>query len=154
MAAFNLSLVVLGGRLTRDPELKTTASGATVCSFSVAVNQPTKKGEEKQADFIDCVAWNSTAEFITRYFRKASSICVVGKLRQRTWEAKDGTKRSVLEVIADNAHFVDAKDEMPSAREDPLAHAPSYIPEAYLRPREAPAAPVYEEITDQEEPPF
>jgi len=154
MSAFNFNRVILGGRLTHTPELKTTASGISVCSFTVAINRRTAKGEESKADFIDCVAWRETAEFVSRYFVKASSICVEGYLQQRSWEAKDGTKRTVTEVQVDRAYFVDAKSEMPGAKENPEAHAPSYIPEAYLRPSENPPAPKYEELDSNEPLPF
>lgn len=152
MAAFNLNRVILGGRLTHTPELKTTASGISVCSFTVAINRRTAKGEESKADFIDCVAWRETAEFVSRYFVKASSICVEGYLQQRSWEAKDGTKRTVTEVQVDRAYFVDAKSEMPGAQERP-AQMP-YIPESYTAPMTPPPAPKYEELDSDEPLPF
>lgn len=152
MAAFNLNRVILGGRLTHTPELKTTASGISVCSFTVAINRRIAKGEESKADFIDCVAWRETAEFVSRYFVKASSICVEGYLQQRSWEAKDGTKRTVTEVQVDRAYFVDAKSEMPGAQERP-AQMP-YIPESYTAPMTPPPAPKYEELDSDEPLPF
>ena len=96
MANFNFNKVILGGRLTADPELKTTATGVSVTSFSIAVNRrfSGKNGEDNQADFINVTAWRQTAEFITRYFRKASSICVVGTIQTRSWTDKQGQKRS------------------------------------------------------------
>lgn len=152
MSAFNFNRVILGGRLTHNPELKTTASGISVCSFTVAINRRTAKGEESKADFIDCVAWRETAEFVSRYFVKASSICVEGYLQQRSWEAKDGTKRTVTEVQVDRAYFVDAKSEMPGAQERP-AQMP-YIPESYTAPMTPPPAPKYEELDSDEPLPF
>lgn len=152
MSAFNFNRVILGGRLTHTPELKTTASGISVCSFTVAINRRTAKGEESKADFIDCVAWRETAEFVSRYFVKASSICVEGYLQQRSWEAKDGTKRTVTEVQVDRAYFVDAKSEMPGAQERP-AQMP-YIPESYTAPMTPPPAPKYEELDLNSELPF
>lgn len=152
MSAFNFNRVILGGRLTHIPELKTTASGISVCSFTVAINRRTAKGEESKADFIDCVAWRETAEFVSRYFVKASSICVEGYLQQRSWEAKDGTKRTVTEVQVDRAYFVDAKNEMPGAQERP-AQMP-YIPESYTAPMTPPPAPKYEELDSDEPLPF
>lgn len=152
MSAFNFNRVILGGRLTHTPELKTTASGISVCSFTVAINRRTAKGEESKADFIDCVAWRETAEFVSRYFVKASSICVEGYLQQRSWEAKDGTKRTVTEVQVDRAYFVDAKSEMPGAQERP-AQMP-YIPESYTAPMTPPPAPKYEELDSDEPLPF
>ena len=89
MANFNFNKVILGGRLTADPELKTTTSGIVVTSFSIAVSRRFAKNAEGQAnqqsDFINCVAWRNQAEFITRYFRKGSSICITGSLQTRTW---------------------------------------------------------------------
>ena len=143
MSAFNFNRVILGGRLTHNPELKTTASGVSVCSFTVAINRRTAKGEESKADFIDCVAWRETAEFVSRYFVKASSICVEGYLQQRSWEAKDGTKRTVTEVQVDRAYFVDAKSEMPGAKETPR-EGDIYIPEAYQTT--AATAPKFEDV--------
>ena len=117
MANFNFNKVIIGGRLTADPELKTTPSGISVCSFVVAVNR-NYKGEDGKttADFLNVTAWRATAEFISRYFRKASSICVVGSLQTRSWvDRVTGQKRFAVEIIADEAYFVDAKAEMPAA---------------------------------------
>lgn len=151
MSAFNFNRVILGGRLTHTPELKTTASGISVCSFTVAVNRRTAKGEKSKADFIDCVAWRETAEFVSRYFVKASSICVEGYLQQRSWEAEDGTKRTVTEVQVDRAYFVDAKSEMPGAKETPK-EGDTYIPEAYQVTAET--APKFEGLDNDEPLPF
>ena len=109
MASFNFNKVILGGRLTSDPELKQTPQGISVCSFSVAVNRRTKQGEEQKADFINCQAWRSTAEFISKYFKKGSSICIVGSIQTRSWNDNNGNKRYATEVIADEAYFVDSK---------------------------------------------
>ncbi len=114
MANFNFNHVILGGRLTADPELKTTPSGIPVTTFTVAVNRRFggKNGEESPADFFNVTAWRQTAEFIVKFFRKASSICVVGSIQTKTWE-KDGVKHYATEIVADEAYFVDAKNEMP-----------------------------------------
>lgn len=111
MSSFNVNKVILGGRITADPELKSTPSGISVTSFTVAVNRSYrgKNGEEPQADFINVTAWRQTAEFITRHFRKASSICIVGSIQTRSWVDKQGQKRYATEVVADEAHFVDKK---------------------------------------------
>ena len=111
MANLNLNKVILGGRLTADVELKTTPSGVSVCSFSIAVN---RRGREAQTDFLDCQAWRQTAEFISRYFRKGSSICIVGSLQKREWRDKDGNKRYATEIVVDEAMFVDSKSETAS----------------------------------------
>ncbi len=112
MANFNFNKVILGGRLTADPELRQTQSGIPVTSFSIAVSRRTAKGAdnaEQTADFINCVAWRATAEFITRYFHKGSSICVTGSLQTRNWTDAQGQKRYATEVLIDEAHFVDSK---------------------------------------------
>jgi single-strand DNA-binding protein len=108
MANFNINKVILGGRMTADVELKQTPSGVSVCSFSIAVN---RKGKEAQTDFIECQAWRQTAEFITRYFRKGSSICIVGSIQKRTWEDRQGNNRYATEIVVDEALFVDSKGE-------------------------------------------
>lgn len=129
-ANFNFNTVTLGGRLTNDVELKQTPNGVSVCSFSVAVN---RKGNRDVTDFINCTAWRGTAEFISKYFRKGSSICIHGQIQTRTWTDKDGNKRYATEVIADEAYFVDSKAD---EREDS-----NYIPDAY-KPTEANFEPV------------
>lgn len=95
--------VVVMGRLTADPELRTTNSGTAVTSFCVAVDR--KYAPEKQTDFIDCVAWRHTAEFITRYFSKGNLIAIRGELQTRTWEDKNGNKRKAVEVLATSVSF-------------------------------------------------
>lgn len=110
MANFNLNKVIIGGRLTSTPELKQTNGGVAVTSFSVAVNRKYSK-EEQKADFINCTAWKQTAEFISKYFQKGSSICVVGQIQNRSWTDQNGQKRTVTEVIVDEALFVDSKGE-------------------------------------------
>lgn len=117
MANFNFNKVILGGRLTTDPELKTTQSGTAVTTFSVAVNRKVAKDQEQKTDFITCVAWRNTAEFIARYFHKGSSICVTGSLQQRSWQDKDGNKRYATEVIVDEANFVDGKRDSETAEQ-------------------------------------
>ena len=112
MANFNFNKVIIGGRLTAAPELKQTPSGVSVTAFSIAVN---RKGADSKTDFIDVVAWRQTAEFISKYFEKGSSICIVGNLQKREWTDKNGQKRYVTEVIADEACFVDSKSDSDSA---------------------------------------
>lgn len=116
MANFNLNKVILGGRLTADPELKTTPSGISVCSFCVAINRDYKGPDGKyQADFINVTAWRGTAEFVSRYFRKASSICVIGSIQTRTWVDQAGQKRFGVDIVAEEARFVDALKDAPEA---------------------------------------
>lgn len=110
MASFNFNKVILGGRIARDPELKTSQSGLSITQFSIAVNR--KSTKDQQADFINVTAWRNTAEFITKFFRKGSSICIVGSIQTRSFTDKAGAKREVTEVVADEAYFVDSKQEV------------------------------------------
>ena len=101
-----LNRVILMGRLVSDPELKTTGTGISVTSFRIAVDRNyVKQGEERKADFFDIVCWRNTAEFVCRYFGKGSLIAVEGQLQSRTYQAKDGSNRYVVEVVADNVSF-------------------------------------------------
>lgn len=104
--------VVLMGRLTAVPELKTTQSGISTVRFSVAVERRyNKQGEERQTDFIDCVAWRQTAEFVSKYFDKGSMIAVIGSIQTRNYEDKNGNKRKAVEVQVDNVSFCGSKGE-------------------------------------------
>lgn len=126
-----LNNVVLMGRLVQTPELKQTASGVSVTSFTLAVERSfVKQGEERQADFIDCVAWRNTAEFITRYFIKGSMIAVTGSIQTRNYEDKNGNKRKATEVVIDNASFCGGKSEnqQNTANYTPAAESPSFAP--------------------------
>ena len=109
----SLNKVILIGNLTADPELKTTATGVSVTSFTVAVNRRFggKSGEESPADFINCTAWKQTAEFISRYFKKGSFLCITGSIQVRSWQDQQGNKRYATEVVVDEAFFVDTKGE-------------------------------------------
>ena len=104
-----LNHIVIMGRLTRDPELRYTQSQVPVASFSVAVDRDYGRSEEKQTDFIDCVAWRSTGEFVSKYFQKGSMAVVSGRLQMRDWTDKDGNKRTSAEVVADNVYFGESK---------------------------------------------
>ncbi len=106
-----LNHIVIMGRLTRDPELRRTGSGIAVASFSVAVDRDFggRDGGEKETDFIDCVAWRQTGEFVSKYFTKGRMIVVSGRLQVRSWTDKDGNKRRTAEVVADNCYFGDSK---------------------------------------------
>ena len=110
--SLNLNKVILAGRLTKDPELRTTTSGTTVTQFDIAVNRRgAKEGQQTQADFITVVAWRQTAEFITRYFKKGNAICVAGSIQTRSYTDKNNQKRTATEVVADEAYFVESKAE-------------------------------------------
>jgi single-strand DNA-binding protein len=135
MSNFNFNKVILGGRITADPELKSTPSGVSVTSFTVAVNRrfQGKDSAESQADFITVTAWRQTAEFVTRFFRKASSICIVGSIQTRTWTDPQGQKRYATEVVADEAYFVDGKNDQQSAPSQQSAPPSAYIPDQYAQ---------------------
>lgn len=135
MANFNFNKVILGGRLTADPELKQTPNGIPVTSFSIAIDRRFARNSDQQsqqnADFINIVAWRGNAEFITRYFRKGSSICIVGSIQTRTWTDQQGQKRYTTEVVVDEATFVDSKSgsaQSPSESSAPYSrdNAPAF----------------------------
>lgn len=103
------NLVVLTGRLTADPELKTTQSGISVTSFSIAVDRRFRSGEERQTDFINIVAWRQSAEFVAKYFKKGSLIGIEGSIQTRKYTDKNGNNRTAFEVVANNVQFVESK---------------------------------------------
>ena len=126
-----LNHITIMGRLTRDPELRRTGSAIAVASFTVAVDRDFsgRDGGEKETDFIDCVAWRQTGEFVSKYFTKGSMIVVSGRLQIRSWTDKEGGKRRSAEVVADNCYFGESK----------RSEGGSYGGSAYS----APAAPAY-----------
>ena len=134
-----LNHITILGRLTRDPEIRRTGSGTAVTSFAVAVDRdfPGQTGE-KETDFIDCVAWRQTAEFVSKYFTKGRMAVVSGRLQIRSWTDKDGNKRRTAEVVADNVYFGDSKSDNDSNR------ASTYAP-----PAPAPTSD-YAQITDDD----
>ena len=111
MANFNCNKVILGGRLTNSPELKTTESGVSVAVFSMAVNRKPKAGKEQETDFFNVTAWRQTAEFVSRYFSKGSSICVIGTIQNNTWTDQQNVKHYRTDIIADEVMFVDSKSD-------------------------------------------
>ena len=129
-----LNHITIMGRLTRDPELRRTASGVAVASFSLAVDRDFGKNEngEKETDFIDCVAWRQTGEFVSKYFTKGRMAVVSGRLQIRNWTDKEGNKRRTAEVVADNVYFGDSKRDGEGGS--------AYSGNAYGA---APAAPAY-----------
>jgi len=153
MANFNLNKVILGGRLTADPELRQTPNGTPVCSFAVAVNRRSSSEGNQQADFINCVAWRSTAEFVSRYFHKGSSICVVGSIQTRRWQDNNGQTRYSTDVVADEVNFVDSKSESGSH-----ASAGAYTPDSYgaapSYSSQQDGAPKFEEMSNEDDLPF
>lgn len=134
MANFNINKVILGGRLTSNVELKQTPSGVSVCTFSLAVNRKYQAEGQQQTDFLNCTAWRNTAEFISKYFRKGSSLCVVGSIQTRTWQDQNGQKRNATDIVVDEALFVDSKNDSQSA-EAPRPTT-NYIPDAYKSSQE------------------
>ena len=105
-----LNHIVIMGRLTRDPELRRTSSGVAVASFTLAVDRDfSGKDSEKETDFIDCVAWRQTGEFVSKHFAKGRMAVVSGRLQIRNWTDKEGNKRRTAEVVADNVYFGDSK---------------------------------------------
>ena len=135
------------GNLTRDPELRTVGSGITVCSFTVAVNRrrSNQNGNQPEADFFRVTAWRQLGEICSKYLAKGRKVCVVGELQNRSYEAKDGTKRTVTEIVADDIEFLTPRSQEGSGGGYGQS-APSYE-------RSAPAAPEgFTEIDDDELP--
>jgi single-strand DNA-binding protein len=114
---FMLNHITAQGRLTADPELRRTGSGVAVASFTIACDRDFTKGE-KEVDFIDVVAWRSTAEFVSKYFRRGRMAFVSGRLQIRSWTDKDGNKRRTAEIVADNVYFGDSKRDSDSGAQD------------------------------------
>ncbi len=137
-----LNTVALMGRLTKDPELRTTQSNIPVTTFTLAVERTyARQGEERQADFIDVVAWQKSAEFATRYFRKGQLVAVDGSIQTRSYTDRDGNKRKAFEVVASHLHFAESKRDSDTS---------------YQR-YDTPSAPLdngFEEIDQDEDLPF
>lgn len=126
------------GRLTRDVELKKTASGKSVASFTVAVTKPyNKEHDHPEADFFSCVAWEAKAEFIEKYFHKGDKIAVAGRLQTREWEKDDGTKQRVVELVVEDSEFVEKRADVSA----PKSEAPAQQKSAPAQRKTAPAAP-------------
>lgn len=148
-----MNVICLLGRLTADPELRTTTNQVAVCSFTVAVDRAYQpKGAERQTDFINCVAWRGTAEFLSRYFRKGQRIALQGSLQSRSYTDKDGNKRTAFEVQVDNVFFAESKQPGTAAGYD------SQVPPATYR-EAAPAVSTasagdFEEIIGDDDLPF
>lgn len=113
-----LNHIVIMGRLTRDPELRYTGTGVPVATFRVAVDRDFKNGDERETDFIDCVAWRHTGEFVSKHFAKGSMAVVSGRLQMRTWTARDGENRTSAEVVADSVYFGESKSTRTESAED------------------------------------
>jgi len=138
--------VTLMGRLTADPELRTTTTGRNVTSFSIAVDRSfARAGEDRQTDFINIVAWQQQADFVCRYFKKGSMIALTGSLQTRSYEDKNGNKRTAYEVVAREFSFCGSKAETGTAGSMPAQAAPAY---------QTASAADFEEIPDDEDLPF
>jgi single-strand DNA-binding protein len=139
-----LNHTLIMGRFVRDPELRRTGSGVAVASFTLAVDRDfSSKDGEKETDFIDCVAWRATGEFVSKYFTKGRMACVSGRLQMRDWTDKDGNKRRSAEVVADNVYFADSKTTAENgnsrtttdyAAAMPTASAPAAAPAGNFEP--------------------
>lgn len=156
MSNFNFNHVIMGGRISTDPEFGVTPSGVPVIRFNIAVNRRADANGETKADFFRVVAWRGTAEFISKFFRKSSPICLTGVLNTNEWTDNSGIKRYGVEIVADQAYFVDSK-----------ADAPAGVPTQATAPKQAayntysaPAqqqqqnAPTFEQLGNEEELPF
>lgn len=109
-----MNKVIIMGRLTADPEMKQTPSGTAVAVFTIAVNRRFAKEGQQQADFIRCTAWKQQAEFICKYFKKGSMICVVGNIQTRSWDGQDGKKQYSTDVVVEEIYFTGEKKETES----------------------------------------
>lgn len=124
-----INSAVIMGRITADPELKTTQSGTSVCSFTVAVDRNyQKQGQDRQADFISVVTWRQTAEFVAKWFRKGQMIAVQGEIQTRNYEDRKGNKRTAVEVVASQVSFCGSKNEEGS-KGNPAEYPPEAQPE-------------------------
>ena len=141
-----LNHIVVMGRLTRDPELRRTGSGVAVTSFTVAVDRDfgNRENGERETDFIDCVAWRQTGEFVSKYFTKGRMAVVSGRLQIRSWNDKDGNKRRTAEVVADNVYFGDSKrdEQGGSSYSNGYSNANTYGSAPAYGGYSAPSAPV------------
>ena len=154
--SLNLNKVILAGRLVADPELKQTAGGANVVSVRMAVNrrfQSRDAQQQNEADFFNVTAWQNTAEFIAKYFRKGSAICICGRIQNRTWVDQNGQKRYMTDIIAEEANFVESRNAqdgmgMPAMGAPDAFSAPAYSSPVHNN------APKFEEIKTDDDLPF
>ena len=147
-----LNHIVIMGRLTRDPELRSTQSGVNVASFTVAVDRDFggRDGGERQTDFIDCVAWRSTGEFVSKYFRKGSMIVVSGRLQSRKWQDREGNNRTSWEISADNVYFGESRRDSGENRADSYGAYDGGASRAPAAPAPAPAPSAFAELGDDD----
>lgn len=159
-----LNHIVIMGRLTRDPELRTTTSSVSVASFTVAVDRDYsgQNGSEKQTDFIDCVAWRSTGEFVSKYFHKGDMIIVTGRMQSRDWTDNQGNKRRNWEIQVDHSYFGGSKSDSQSSGQSYGSQGGGYYAQqgqyqggarTASQPPDVSPSP-YEELEDDGELPF
>ena len=150
MANFNFNKVMIGGRLTADPENSQTTSGISMTRFSVAVNRRfAKDSSQQQTDFFNVTAWRATADFVSKYFKKGSSIFVIGTLQNRSWTDQNGQKRYATDIVAEEVSFVDSRSESSSSGQ--------YVPDSYNAEPSfsgGAEAPKFEEIKGDDDLPF
>ncbi len=149
MANFNFNRVMLGGRLTADPENRQTETGVSMTRFSIAVNRRySKDSSQQQVDFFNVIAWRATADFVSKFFKKGSSIFVVGTIQNRSWTDNEGNKRYATDIVAEEVNFVDSRSENPAGGQ--------YTPDSYEPSFSGTAAdaPKFEEIKGDDDLPF
>ena len=148
--SLNLNKVILAGRLVADPELKQTPSGIAVASLRIAVNRRFQSRDSQQqpdTDFFNVTAWRNTAEFIAKYFRKGSAICICGSIQNRSWTDQQGVKHYMTDIVADEANFVESR-----SAQDNMGNNDTYAAPTYSSP--AAAASKFEEIKTDDDLPF
>lgn len=149
-----LNRVILMGRLTADPELKQTPNGISVATFSLAVDRNfSSKGAERQTDFINCVAWRQTAEFVSRYFSKGKLMAVEGSLQIRSYTDKNENKRQIAEVVIDQAYFAESKNSSSSSPAPTYQQANDYSAPAPVAFNSG-SVEDFQEIDDEDDLPF
>ena len=138
-----LNKCIIAGRLTSDPELRRTGNGTAVASFSIACDRDFKaENGERETDFVDIVAWRSTAEFVSKYFAKGRMAVISGRLQIRAWTDKEGNKRRAAEVLAENVYFGDSKQDAPKPAAAPAAPVTGGVPVS---------PPMFAELEDNED---
>jgi len=150
MANFNLNKVIIGGRLTRDPELGQTSTGIPVVRFSVAIDRrhsSDNQNSAQTADFISVVAWRQKAEFVCRYFKKGSSICVVGRLQSNSWTDANGKTQYSTDILADEINFVDSKNDSTGTNSPFVQEAASFSSGDSEEPK-------FEDVSNSDDLPF
>ena len=145
-----LNHITVMGRLTRDPEMRTTQSGVSVVSFTVACDRDFggRDGGERQTDFIDCVAWRSTGEFVSKYFHKGSMMVVSGRLQSRKWQDREGNNRTSWEINADNVYFGESRRDGDSSRDSYSNNTYSGSYDSGRSSAPAPASNTFVELDD------